>query len=125
VAHIPVSMASDELDVCPECHNLIYKSEGAWLDVWLSGPYYADTEAPHKHQPVHQEDISMPQNNQSLNVTAILSDPMYVRPTGASEDAPKSVGMVAMVNGERTVLTLTEDVVGQLLHALEHGHLPE
>lgn len=48
---IPVNMASEALDACPVCQALIYRSEGAWLDVWLSGPYYADTDTRHKHQP--------------------------------------------------------------------------
>lgn len=50
MARIPVNMTTQELDVCPECKSLIYKAEGAWLDVWL--PDHADTETPHRHQPV-------------------------------------------------------------------------
>lgn len=51
MTHIRINMSTPELDVCPTCKHLIYKREGAWLDVWLSGTYFADTETPHAHQP--------------------------------------------------------------------------
>jgi hypothetical protein len=54
MARIIVNMASPELDVCPECKNLIFKSEGAWLDVSLAGAYYADTSNKHAHQPAQE-----------------------------------------------------------------------
>ena len=50
-----VNMVTPGLDVCPECKNLIVKVEGAWLDVWTSGPYYADDTKLHKHQPALTE----------------------------------------------------------------------
>lgn len=55
MARIIVNMSTPELDVCPTCKNLIFKAEGVWLDVSLSGAYYADTENPHEHQPAEQQ----------------------------------------------------------------------
>jgi hypothetical protein len=49
--HFPVNMASEELDLCPECKTLIYKTEAAWLDIWTSGPWYADSTTPPTSNP--------------------------------------------------------------------------
>ena len=46
----PVNMAAP-LGACPVCRDLVYKTEGAWLDVLIGAAWYADTEFPHRHQP--------------------------------------------------------------------------
>ena len=47
---IPVNMATAELDLCGVCRALVFKSDAGLLDVWTSGPYYADTDTRHAHQ---------------------------------------------------------------------------
>lgn len=61
MTHIPVNMATQELDSCPECRHLIYKSEGAWLDIWVNGPWFADTDTPHRHQPGQETATGTPE----------------------------------------------------------------
>lgn len=47
-----VNMTTAELDLCPDCKALIFKADAGLLDIWQNGPWYADTDTPHKHQPV-------------------------------------------------------------------------
>ena len=49
--NIPVNMTTEELDLCAECKTLVYRHATGLLDILTTGPWYADTEAMHVHQP--------------------------------------------------------------------------
>lgn len=57
-------------------------------------------------------------------VTEIKSDPKYVASSEFPEGAGKHVGMLVSVNGVEAVLIFPEDVLHELGHAIETGHLP-